>query len=279
MLRELSDEPILSRLIWLFQNESPDLTVFGEQLRDLNQRIQQVQQVNDFFFSILDNDTAVEEVENLIREMSGRDLPPLERVKLPNVLFATRETSYSPSEKITNFVQSLNAHMGFNLAEEEPVKKCLEALRGREKIGTTNALLVKANGEGALVVPLQVKVQSGSGQVHNVIHDREDFKKTVERARHAMCDHNFIAASDDVLCTLDLTEPQYRGTSIGLAAAVSMYGAARKVVIDPYSAFTGDINWDGQHWQVRGVSNIPAKLGAFIWLSPSFYSSRERRRC
>ena len=52
VLRELWDEPILSRLIWLFQKKTPDLTVFGEQIRELKQRAQQVQQINDFFFAI-----------------------------------------------------------------------------------------------------------------------------------------------------------------------------------------------------------------------------------
>jgi predicted ATP-dependent protease len=34
------------------------------------------------------------------------------------------------------------------------------------------------------------------------------------------------------------------------------------MVIDPYTAFTGDINLDGEQWRVRGVSGLAQKLEA-----------------
>src|SRR6266542_477029 len=50
--RNLWDESILSRLNWLFQVKPPQQTVFGGQVEELRQRLQQVQEVNNLFFAI-----------------------------------------------------------------------------------------------------------------------------------------------------------------------------------------------------------------------------------
>jgi hypothetical protein len=170
-----------------------------------------------------------------------------------NRLETIREADDPPSEKIVAFLAALREDAGLDLANQESVKGCLDALKAREGVGVVNALLVKSNSEAALVVPLQIKVQPGDGRVHLVVDGCTDFEATLKRVRIALLGQGFLRDSDDVVCTLKLTESNYRGTSIGLAAAIGMYGAARGMVIDPYTAFTGDINMDREQWRVQRV--------------------------
>ena len=260
--RGLWDEPILSQLNWLFQVKPPEPTIFGGQVAELGQRAQQVQRVNDFFFQILNWDASVEKVYEVLRAISLTEPSLLCCLKSSDRLVGIREADASPSEKIAAFLDFLREDASLNLANQEPVKRCLEAFKAREGTGVVNALLVTSSGEGALVVPLQIKVQPGSGQVHCIVHGRGDFEATLKRARLALLNQGFLRESDDIVCTLELTEPEYLGTSIGLAAAVGMHGAARGIAIDPYTAFTGDISLDRGHWRVQGVSGLPQKLEA-----------------
>ena len=107
-----------------------------------------------------------------------------------------------------------------------------------------------------------IKLQPGNGQVRKLIDSQVDFQVAIERARLALVDYQFLKVSDDVLYLSNLTDPQYYGSSIGLAAAVGMYGAAKKISIDPYTAFTGDINQGKDGWVVQGVSGLSQKLDA-----------------
>lgn len=260
--QRLWDEPILSQLNWLFGIKPPEPTTFGDQVAELRQRGQQAKHINDFFFRILSWDYSVEDVYQVLASLSPAESSILYRLKSSDRLAVTRETNALPSEKIASFLGFLKDDLGLDLADRESVKGCLTTLKAREGVGMVNALLAKVGGKDALVVPLQIRVKTGAGEVHDLVHNREDFKKAVERARHAMCEQGFLSALEDVLYTLDLTEPEYQGASIGLAAAVAVYGAARAMVIDPYTAFTGDINFDRGSWRVRGVSSLQEKLDA-----------------
>lgn len=236
--------------------------MFDRQMVELRERVQEARHVNDFFCRILDHDSAIEEVYESLNIISSVEPSLLVLLKTSDRLSAVRTAESSPSEKIIAFLDFLQDDAGLNLKKQESIKGCLEALKAREDIGTVNALLVKSNGEGTLVVPLHIVVQPGSGQVRSAIHDNEDFRKSVERAYFALCGRGFLKSLDDIIFSLDLTDPHYLGSSIGLAAAVGMYGARRRLMIDPYTAFTGDINLHQGQWKVRGVSGVPQKLEA-----------------
>ena len=259
--KEFWDESLLSQLDWLFNINSPEPTVYEKQLCELRERAKQVQQINDFFFAVLDNQTTPEKVLQTLRVLSESISSTLHHLQSSGCLESIRGSAVSPSQKVAAFLENLREDIGLDLLNQEGVIGCLDALQTHEQVGMVNALLVKANGEGALVVPLRIKVQPGTGQTHAMVPGSEDFKKAIERARHAMSDQGFLRSSDDILYTLDLTEPEYCGASIGLAAAVGMYGAAQRIVIDPYTSFTGDINFFSQEdWRVQRVSGLAQKL-------------------
>jgi hypothetical protein len=200
---------------------------------DLHQRAEHVRRVNDIFFLILMQDATLEEVCSAIAVLAPAERALLSRFKLADCLQTIRTTEVCPSEKIFGFLDVLSEDVGLDIAHKESVKGCLDALKAREAAGAVNALLVKTGNNGALVIPLHIKVQPGNGQIHSAVASSDDFEATLTRARLALLARGFLRAMDDVICTLDLTEPHYFGTSIGLAAAVSMYGAARGLVNRP----------------------------------------------
>jgi ribonuclease HIII len=258
----LWDEPILNQLNWLFEINPPKASTFGDELSELRRRADEARLVNDLFFRILDRDASVEKLCNALQAISPADPSLVLRLKSANRLEPIRKMDISPSEKIAGFMDFLREDFGLDLSKIESISGCLQALKIREGVGAVNTLLVKTSGEAGLVVPLQIMLQPGSGQVYPAINVSDEFRVAIERARLAVVKHGFLNQLDGVIFSLDLTEPEYRGPSICLAAAVGMYATARRMIIDPYTAFTGDIILDRGHWFVRRVSGLTQKLNA-----------------
>jgi ribonuclease HIII len=260
--RLLWDEHTLSQLDWLFQVKPPESTLFGDQVDQISERRKQTQCVNDLFFKILNPDFSIEKVFNALTALTTAESPLLDVLKSSGRLEAIRELDISPSDKISTFLDFLREDIGLDIANDESVNGCLEALKAREGIGIVNTLLVRSDSQSALMVPLEIQVQHGKGQVHQLVPACQDFGAVFNRVRLALIGQGFLRESDDILYTLELTEPKYIGTSIALPAAVAIYGATRKIVIDPYTAFTGDINLDRGHWRIQGVKGLPEKMEA-----------------
>jgi ribonuclease HIII len=260
--KSLWDEHTLSLLDWLFQVKPPESTMFGDQLDEIRERRKRAQRINDLFFGILDLDASVEKVFDTLNTLFSLECSLLNVLKSSGRLEEIRDLDVSPSDKISSFLDFLHEDIGLDIANDESVKGCLEALKAKEGIGIVNTLLVKSDGQSALMLPLQIQVQHGSGQVHQLVHAREDFGAVFNRVRLALIGQGFLREADDILFTLELTEPEYLGTSLGLAAAVGMYGAARRMVIDPYTSFTGDINFDRGCWRVQAIRGLSQKIKA-----------------
>src|SRR5574341_248809 len=261
--RDLWDEPILNEIMWLFGVITPEPSKFGRQVAEISERAQQVRLVNDFFFQVLYLESSAEQVSQAMASVGVTNALVLDPSKVSDRLAAIRQSEVPHSKKIAVFLDFLKDSLDLTIGSLEPIRQCLQALTEREGIGKVNALLVKATGDDALVIPLMIKIQPGSGQSYHAVAGREDFKGAVERARLAMLEKGFLRYSHDIVYTLDLTESQYTGPSISLPAAVGMYGSARGIVIEPFTTFTGDIKLHREgNWRVEAITGLLPKLEA-----------------
>lgn len=254
-------EPTLNQLAYLFQTEKPDEELFGAELEELCKRTLEVQEVNNFFFGILDPTTTVHELCLLLSKVHRVTEEFCNQLDSSDRLQEIRNQEGSSSEKVGGFLEFMKDDLGLDLTERESVKGALTSLKGLEAVGKVNALLVKGNGK-AISVPLHVKIQSGAGQVECRVKGSEGFREAVERAQSAMRDSGFLSGSEHILYSLEFTDMQYQGSSLGLAAAVGTYDAKQNVASDPYTAFTGEINLVGQDWVIKPVSSIGQKIAA-----------------
>ena len=257
----LWSEPTLNQLDQLFQTEKLDEELFGAEIEEIRRRTLEVQAVNNFFFGILDPTATVHELCLLLSKVHRVTEELCNQLDSSGRLQEIRNQEGSSSEKIGWFLAFMKDDLELDLAEKEPVKGALASLKSREAVGKVNALLVKGNGK-AILVPLHVKIQSGTGQVECRVKGSEGFRNAVERAQSAMRDRGFLSGSEDILYSLEVTDMQYQGSSLGLAAAAGMYDAKQNVASDPYTAFTGEINLVGQDWTVRAVSGVDQKIAA-----------------
>jgi ribonuclease HIII len=257
----LWSEPTLNQLDQLFQTEKPDEELFRGELEELHKRTLEVQEVNNFFFGILDPTTTVHELCLLLSKVRRLTEEFCNHLDSSGCLQEIRNQEGSSSEKVAWFLEFIKDDLGFDLTEKEAVKGALMSLKDREAAGKVNALLVKGNSN-AILVPLHVKIQSGAGKIQCRIKGSEGFRDAVERAQSAMRDIGFLSGSEDVLYSLEFTDMQYQGSSLSLAAAVGMYDAKQNVPSDPYTAFTGEINLVGQDWTIKAVSGVEQKIVA-----------------
>lgn len=263
IFREVWDESVLSQLNGLFQVKPPHLPMFEGQLAELSKCVQTVRRVNDLFYKILSHDASAEDVCQALAATADVEPRVHERIKSSDPLRRIRDGVFTPSEKVSAFLDFLRDDAGLDLYGDGPIHGCLEALRTREGIGVANALLVRRDSAGALVVPLRIKIESGSGQAASLVNSHPDFDVAIRRARHALAHLGFLKASEDMLYALDMTGAEYVGPSIALAAAAGAYSAARGLVLDPYTAFTGDINLGPENqWRIFGISGLHLKLKA-----------------
>jgi len=176
-----------------------------------------------------------------------------------------RSSKYSLSEKLDAFVEHLTKDIGVNFGEKErDLRQVIASIRVQETPGRINALLIStASGAGTLV-PLSIQLRDGSGEIHCLVCGSEEFKSAINRARLAMVSNNYLRKTDDITYSLDITEAEYSGNSLGLAAAIGMYAATARQAIDPYTAFTGNINLEGSQYKITSIKGINAKLDAAL---------------
>jgi hypothetical protein len=113
--QELWDEPILSPLNWFFEAKPPAAD-FDHQMAELQQRSQQVQRVNNFFFQVLNRSASVEAVHEALAALSLTEASLQYYLCSSNRLETIRETDDPPSEKIVAFLAALREDAGLDLA-------------------------------------------------------------------------------------------------------------------------------------------------------------------
>ena len=159
------------------------------------------------------------------------------------------------------FLEYLRDDLNIDLTGTGTFKEIVASLKNREVVGRTNGLLIRDTGK-AITISLHIKLQPGTGQVSCQIKGSEDFRDAVVRAHSAMRERGFLSGSEDVFYTLELTDVRYQGSSLAVAAAVAMHDVKLNLANDPYTAFTGDINLDGQEWTIKPVSGVVQKIEA-----------------
>jgi len=262
VVQDLWHEPILSQLNRLFRIKPPSASAFGHLLDRLRQREQVVRRINDLFFSVLNKRTSTEEVYHALSLVSSTDQSLLSRLIVSGLLGKVRASNESPFGKVTAFLESLKDDLVLNLLDDDSVKHCLLSLKQRESIGRVNALLVTPGHESSLLVPLELALQSGNGQVRCTVPTDKEFDGALSRAQSALYQGGYLPKSVDVVCCLAETEPEYVGSSMALAAAAGMFGTGRRLAIDPYTAFSGDVVLEHGEWKVKSVRGLAQKISA-----------------
>lgn len=255
-------EPILSQLNRLFTVKPPSEELFGHLVDRLHRREQEVRHVNNLFFRVLNKTVSVEEVYQALSLVSQPDPTLHSRLILSGLPDKVRLSAETPSAKVVSFLEALKDDLGVDLIENELVTGCLQSLQQREAIGRVNALLVRSGHESSLLVPLDLALQPGNGQVRCTVPTNKEFDGALNRAQSALYQGGYLPKSVDVICCLVETEPEYVGSSMALAAAAGMYGAGSQFVIDPYTAFTGDVVLEQGEWRVKSIHGLAQKLSA-----------------
>ena len=263
--QNLWDESVLLQLDRLFQVKRPSEKVYGKQLKVIAERTMTVKQINDLFFLTLTNEVSPEEICDKLAVLAHVDEAALLKIKAFDRIQEIRSSKYSTSEKVDAFIEHLINDIGVSFGERErDVKQVIASIRVQETPGRINALLISTTSNAGTLIPLSIQLRDGSGEIQCLVCGSEDFKSAINRARSAMVSSNYLRKTDDVTYSLDVTEAEYSGNSIGLAASIGMYTAAAKQAIDPYTAFTGNINLEGSHYKITSVEGIKPKLDAAL---------------
>jgi len=268
--REIWDEPILLALRDVIAQHPPDQDLFGSQLDFIRERTAQVVAINSLFASVL-FDSANELTSTL-----GQIADQLQ-IASAMALLKTNGTLNSGSqarEKLAAFVEEL-ANTTPSISTS--LRSCFEAFCSRQELGSVNALLVTQDHRIGMVLPIHTLLEPGSGNVRSAVPTHNTFHSAVERARGALQSRGFVAPSQDVTFSADLTDATYSGSSITVAAAMGMFSKARDWKFDPYTAFTGDINISNGQWRILRVDGIPKKLAAVDQVFDG-WSSRARTK-
>lgn len=257
--REIWDEPILLAIQDLIAQHPPDRDLFGSQLDFIQERTTQVVAINNLFAGVLFR--SVNELPSALTQITEQLQIASEMTLLHTngSLNRVKNSGSQPSEKLTLFVEEM-ARQAPSISM--PLQRCFDACCSRQELGSVNALLVTQDHSIGMVLPVHTLLEPGSGHVRSAVPSQNTFQSAVERARAALQSRGFLAAVQDVTFSADLTDATYSGSSITVAAAMSMFSKAREWKFDPYTAFTGDINISNGQWRILRVDGIPLKLAA-----------------
>jgi ribonuclease HIII len=254
-------EPTLNQLEQLFRDEKPNEELFEAELEEIRKRTIAVREINDCFFGIIDPNTTSKDLCELLAKLECLPENFSNRLDVSGRLQEIRNQDRCSFEKVAWFLEILKDDLNLDLTAKDSIKGALESLKSREAVGKVNALLVKGTAK-AITVSLHIKLQPGTGQVSCQVKGAEDFKEAVVRAQSAMRERGYLSGSEDIFYTLDLTEAHYQGSSLALASAVAIHDVKQNLATDPYTAFTGDINLDGQEWTIKPVRGAVQKIAA-----------------
>lgn len=254
-------EPTLNQLDQLFQIETPGEDLFETELEEIRERTIAIKKINDFFFGIVDPHTTSKDLCKLLEKLQCLPDNFTDSLDASNRLEEIRNQDRFSFEKIASFLEILKDDFSLDLTAKDSIKGALDSLKSREAVGRVNALLVKGTGQ-AITVSLHIKLQPGTGLVHCQIKGTDDFKDAIGRAQSAMRDRGFLSGAEDILYSLELTDARYEGPSLAIAAAVAMHDVKLNLPTDPFTAFTGDINLEGQEWVIKPVSRVSEKIAA-----------------
>lgn len=261
-VQSLWHEPLLLQLNWFFKERPPNTQLYGSLTNQLMNKEPEVTLINDLFFGILHHAVSSENIYKILSAACTLDQSLLPRFIAIGHLETIRNCDESPSNKVLSFLEILKDELDINIAQQESVKESLEALKYRESVGRAHALLVRTGHDSALMIPLNLYLERGEGQVRCAVQAEGTFMAAVQRAQMALQRGGFLAKRLDVVYSLDLTDSEYTGSSIGLAAVAAMFTTQRQLIIDPYTAFTGDVNLDRDEWKVKSVIGLSHKLSA-----------------
>jgi ribonuclease HIII len=261
----LWDERVLLGLEPLLAAHPPDQVVYGEQAKAIRERASKVRVINDLFYAVLDPETAENDAAAVFGKLAILSPGAEARLRLDGKIAEVRVSSKPACEKLQAVVDHVTSgEEGRSRLWLEELGACIQAIRERGAVGAVNALLIHKQANCGVLLTVTAGVQQGSGQVRAITPAAVTFVSAVERARLALVNKRFLPASYDVLLTVDLTEAEYSGGSIALGAAMAMYSSARRLCVDPYTAFTGDINFQDGDWVLQGVDGIAQKLQAAL---------------
>lgn len=262
---DLWDERTLLGLEQVLRAHPPDRKAYGKEVDELLRRARRVRSINDVFFRVLDPETSLDDIVQALADFVKLPDSVTLRLVADGKLMNLREASATASSKLGTFMkwvkEALEAQPGSWLTE---FQSCIQAIQDREEIGTASALLVHKPTSLGILLSVTVGVHTGSGKIQTIVPAAGSFETAAERARLALVNRGFLSNSQDVLLTLNLTEAEYSGGSIALATALAVYSMVRNYFIDPYTAFTGDINFKGGNWVLQAVEGIPQKLQAAL---------------
>ena len=256
---EIWDEQALLLLSKLFESYPPNASMFGDSVCTLKKRSKEVRAINDLFYWIL-NPAGPDIPSSVAGQLEVED-SVVDRVK---EFQSADGGKIRPSQRIERFLEDAVVKQAVGLRTHRyAIDRCVAALRAREHLGYASALLVDKKRGTGLVMQVRAKVQEGAGQARVVTAADGSFSSAVERAYLALQEKHWLSESQDLVVSLEQTNAEYSGNSIALAAAMAAYSAAREFYIDPYTAFTGDINVN-EGWRIERVDGIREKLSAAI---------------
>ncbi len=262
---DLWDESVLSQLLIFFKIKPPNPKIYGEKLSLITERRDFVHKANEFIYSIINNSASAKEVSSKLSELLPLEDSTSTRLEASGHLETIRSANSLPSEKIDSYISHLKQDIGLSFEGiDQPLENVLLFLKAQETYGKVNALMLNTATNQGILLSLSLKLSPGKGNVNCLVSGGSDFKTAIERARHAMISKGFLGESDDVSYSLEITEAEYSGDSIGLAAAIVMYSAKMKRSIDPFTAFTGNINLDGGQYKITAVKGVASKLKAAL---------------
>lgn len=257
--REIWDEPVLLALQDLIAQQPPNETVFGPRLQFIKERIEQVVAINNLFAALLLR--PIEELPAVVTGIADR-LGVGQELALfltGDAIDRLKRSDLQPRAKLEAALEKLLPQVP-SIADS--LSACLEAVLARQEVGAVPGLLVTQQGQTGAVLSVRTQLQQGLGDVRDGVAVQDTFHSAVVRAREALCGLSLLSANEDVIFTTENTNATYFGSSIALAAAMAIYSHAREWQFDPYTAFTGDINFRDRQWHVLRVEGIPEKLVA-----------------
>jgi hypothetical protein len=244
--------------------------IYGEEIKDqltpLADWLEVIKDVNDKFYAILDHEIGLDDL--LLSHLASWKILSEEvqcsfDENIKQRLKEAREKTKS-EQKIRSFVSIFIEYIQQRIPtlHTSELERVIEVvLESYKTLNQWNAQALFSLGNTGDIYGIKVKATpNGSGVIESLNETDLEMKKAATGAFTFIKGKYSVAKTWDINWEIERGDIPFQGNSIGLALSIGILSTIEGFEIDPYTAFTGHVEWDTG--DVKSVGEIGVKLQA-----------------
>jgi ribonuclease HIII len=260
--KNIGDERTISTALILLTQAYDD--EIKDRLTPLSEWLEVIRDINNKFYAILNHEIGLEDL--LISYLVTWKLIPIELnisidADMKQELKAARERTNN-EQKLRTFISVFFEYVKLQNGNDklnELVRVCELVIDNFKELMEWNPQGLFCINHTGIVYGVKIKATAeGNGEIESLNETGIEMKKAANEAFRYIKDKFPYAKNWDITWEIPRGNISFEGNSIGLALSMGILSTIEGFEIDPFTAFTGHVEWDSG--KIKRIGDLDVKL-------------------